>query len=654
MAGKKLEFDLSIATKQAQADLKATGKAAQALEDELEDSRTAGKKLADAIRQASDNVEADLKAAASAAEALEQALGEETVAAAKAAGRSVDQMVGELKRAGLTYDDIRADVDELADALKRVDDVGRQLDGLKQGANEVEASTSRAGDSVDDLGRSADSSKSALANMIGNTTQDLGAMGGVAGSAGVAIGQMGEYMADALADGEKLSSVLSSFGKIVGPILALTAATAVLAKVQGNNAEAAKVNAESTERWSKAMDDADDAARAYVESLRDSGKVMLDLNHLTEDQTRVVNDAKSSWHGLDGLLGLFRGETEDVADVMAEASLTVEQLTRAVELGARGQEMWTEAVEASNLSGDEKAKLLALLTQEQEAYKKALEDSARNEEIFATSAENSTQAMDTIAASIDLAKTNMERFGADGVENMGDVEEATEDAADEINQLQRKYESLLGILNRRDAIRNAEAALEDLQTSAEEAFTAQTAGAEDAAAKMRDYEASVDDVIEALINAQAPPDIVAKVTTELDAGRLNEARWIAQDWLNRNPVTLPMRTAAAGEAGGTGMRGFRAAGGPVAAGGLYEVTEGGKSELLHEGGRTYLMAGQNGYVEPMSGGRSSSSPGGSGPAVSVFVDARGALGLDENRLAAKLTEIINRGVRNGVVKLRAS
>lgn len=46
--------------------------------------------------------------------------------------------------------------------------------------------------------------------------------------------------------------------------------------------------------------------------------------------------------------------------------------------------------------------------------------------------------------------------------------------------------------------------------------------------------------------------------------------------------------------------GKRATGGPVQSGKLYEVTEGGDSELLKSGGKTYLIPGSDGVVQPAS------------------------------------------------------
>ena len=245
--------------------------------------------------------------------------------------------------------------------------------------------------------------------MVGNATQDLGAFGGVAGSVGVAIGQMGEYMADAAASGEKFGSIIANFGKVVGPIAAISGALALISKLQANNAETAKVAADSVERWSDAMEDSGDAAANYTEALRDAGEVMLDLNKLSDEQAQVVDNAATSWHGLEGVFGLFKGRTEDVADIFDKANLNVRDFNNSVVKGAEGQRQWTAAVEASNISDSEKAKLLALFTQEAANYAQAQKDMARNEEIFGKETEDSTEALEKKLAAL---KAQAEALGA--------------------------------------------------------------------------------------------------------------------------------------------------------------------------------------------------------------------------------------------------
>lgn len=63
--------------------------------------------------------------------------------------------------------------------------------------------------------------------------------------------------------------------------------------------------------------------------------------------------------------------------------------------------------------------------------------------------------------------------------------------------------------------------------------------------------------------------------------------------------------------GGVSLAGGRANGGPVGAGKLYEVAEGGKPELLTSGTHTYLMMGnKDGRVSPAVSGGSASGEGG--------------------------------------------
>jgi lambda family phage tail tape measure protein len=74
--------------------------------------------------------------------------------------------------------------------------------------------------------------------------------------------------------------------------------------------------------------------------------------------------------------------------------------------------------------------------------------------------------------------------------------------------------------------------------------------------------------------------------------------------------------------------GGRASGGPVSAGSMYEVAEGGKPELLQSGGKTFLMMGnQSGDVAPISRGSTGSSSSGGNTIninTSVTVDSSGS------------------------------
>ncbi len=66
------------------------------------------------------------------------------------------------------------------------------------------------------------------------------------------------------------------------------------------------------------------------------------------------------------------------------------------------------------------------------------------------------------------------------------------------------------------------------------------------------------------------------------------------------------------------MAGGRAGGGPVAAGSMYRVGEGGRPELFDQGGKTYLIPGDAGSVRPITAGMPASAIGGGGGITNNF------------------------------------
>ncbi len=68
--------------------------------------------------------------------------------------------------------------------------------------------------------------------------------------------------------------------------------------------------------------------------------------------------------------------------------------------------------------------------------------------------------------------------------------------------------------------------------------------------------------------------------------------------------------AIGGAIGGTA--GNRAGGGPVAAGSIYRVGEGGRPELFDQGGKRYLIPGESGSVTPITSGMAFGGAGGAG------------------------------------------
>lgn len=107
-----------------------------------------------------------------------------------------------------------------------------------------------------------------------------------------------------------------------------------------------------------------------------------------------------------------------------------------------------------------------------------------------------------------------------------------------------------------------------------------------------------------------------------------------------------------GTIGGLGHSGARAAGGPVEAGGMYRVGEGGKPELLESGGQHYLIPGdQRGSVTPARHAGGGAGGGGGVNDVHLHFDARGAIGMNEQQVKRWIVETLRQHVRfNGSIK----
>jgi hypothetical protein len=201
--------------------------------------------------------------------------------------RAIDLATEDLEEARKLRDDLDAkDVEIKVD----VSQSGTQsLQGLK-------------GD-LDGVRDSGDQSRSVLANMAGNTAQDLGEVGGIVGSLGVGLGQMAEYATEG-------NIKLSELAKVAGPMAGLAAAGLVVQTVMaGINTEKA-FRAEQVEKFTEALNEGKSAIQVINDELRETGEL--------------------AYVGGGGLLGLGK-ETKDLAAVARDAGLTYEQFLEVIQ-----------------------------------------------------------------------------------------------------------------------------------------------------------------------------------------------------------------------------------------------------------------------------------------------------------------------------------
>lgn len=250
-------------------------------------------------------------------------------------------------RIDVRADNIRSDIEGIANQLERLDDpmaITVKTDELRQAEQDLKDLAELADrkyevqvdvpppktpvkQPFDDIVTGADQANSAVANMVGNTGQDLGELAGITGSAGVAVGQLAEYFADtaieAKAAGQGVSGAISSFAKAAVPIAGIAAAMWAISK----GADQAK---ERTEDLATSVDDLSTATDAlFTKTAQDTlGQMFMraaldgkDLNdQLTElAETNTVGARRMLEHA-DAI-----GINTDVQNTLASAIGKVEQ-----------------------------------------------------------------------------------------------------------------------------------------------------------------------------------------------------------------------------------------------------------------------------------------------------------------------------------------
>lgn len=309
--------DASSSLKKLSNDVKKTTKD---IEGSFDDSATAGDRFKATVDQLSGKLTTEFKAAAQAADKLGSAL--------KEAGSEMDvgDAISDLKQMGFTFDEITADADKFAASLKQLDDV------KATGVKELDAVAPGLATKLGDVEKSADSSKNVLANMVGNSAQDLGELGGVAGSAGVLIGQMAEYMADAKFEGEKFGQIVKNFAAVAGPAAALGLVIATVSGFMEKQAASAAAAAARTEELGTAMEGAADDAVGIADALKSNLDPLRDFDAglalLGSSSVKAVNDLGRSIP----LVGrLFEDTSRDVVAAMADAGVSLYDFSAAVE-----------------------------------------------------------------------------------------------------------------------------------------------------------------------------------------------------------------------------------------------------------------------------------------------------------------------------------
>lgn len=516
MADKKLSFNIG-AKDDASKVFAEIGRNAKSGMDKVDDafdgSESKGKQLASALSASLDEIDAAMKATRDAADVLGRALGPELAA-------KIDTVaaVQEFQTLGLSVDEVKADVNDLADVIRKADDV--TLSHLSGETDKLGNSAHDASKKVGEVHREADQSRSVLANMVGNSTQDLGELGGVAGTAGVAIGQLGEYAVDG-------NIALGGLAKVAGPMLALGLAVKAVTDVTGRFADSAKRTKEDVDAWTEAIDAGGDAASNYAAKLKDAGKIMADVTRAQSGLTNVVAEADSHWyttgigvHLLADALGATADEVKDITPLLAKAGISAQQFANAASdpQPIQMQAQLAAALRKTTLDADDQKLILLGVTQAQEDYAVAQKNGAVTQAVFGQAMGDTNEQLKAGIVAANAHATAMSHVSTELVSASdqasaaaGATQEFTDAIDDTVGKLNAEVDALNKEIDAATGSADAAIAAGDAHDDFVGAIQATIAAQKDGKKTTEDRTKAVKDERDALINsAKANSDLADK------------------------------------------------------------------------------------------------------------------------------------------------
>lgn len=436
---------------------------------ELEDGEDNAKALAQAMRDMADRVESRLKETARASDALGKALGPELRASLGQNG--IDKMVADMNQAGLTFDQITKDADELADGIKRLSQAGEGIGGrLRPEFENLEGSASKANKEMDKSG-------SVVANFAGNAAQDLPGVSGAFGALNVAVGQFAEYASEG-------GIGMKNFLKAAGGLGLATGAFMVLNKVMGDMSKAKEEARRQTQAFADALKEeaegANDAVNALIAKELADKKIVKSGEAagltISDMAAAIKGEATPAFEALRKKVGEYNSN-QQLADILsgkvteAQAKL-VHSLDGLAKSYAKGNDVSVETVRIQKELGlevDKTAGEYKSGTDEVARYQGKMEAATRADEYAKQASEDHAKALDEQAqAAEDAQQASEDLEGAiqdqiDTIRSAEDKSYALRKATDESKDAFKEYT---------DVIKNRKSTTDERQDALDKAYFA--------------------------------------------------------------------------------------------------------------------------------------------------------------------------------------
>lgn len=483
MVSKKVQIELDLDARQAQKDLKKLAKDTSALGEELEDVETAGEAMARAITTRADEMKAEIDATARAVEAMAGHLDDVDMDPRDA--------VAGLKKLGLSAEDVEADAEQLAQALREAADVKVHaaeagFDDLNQAIGDVDGSTGKAGDT--------------MSGFIGGTVGELPLISEAMGPVGEGLGQLVE---GAAAGELKMKDLALAGGAMAGVAVAVQGINGHFEKMAAIDA----FNTQQVEDYVDALTDADTELDGIVDKLRQAEGVQINVF----------------------------GDELDVTESIVQAGLDLEQFAELVEQGEDRWREWADAAEAAGVDGEAIRGTLLALSSEGKAFEEATHAAAVTQSFLGDTMDDTKDSADDLTDALD-----------DEADALDDVADEASTAADEVSGLEDAFADLRGEMSDRSAYLGVQNSFDDIEKKGVEAWTATKDEAEDAERQVRDYElaqiALKDEVIRyAEEVGNIPPSKVSEILAAIDQGSIDEARRLLDELEKPRRTSLGVR-----------------------------------------------------------------------------------------------------------------
>jgi hypothetical protein len=498
VADKKLTYRIGAADDASAVFSKISGTAKREMgkvSDALEDGESAGKRFARVLSGLADDLTDELRGAERAADSLANALGPEM--ASKVGRNGIDGFVQDMRRAGLTFDDIEGDADELAASIRKLDDVASTA------GRDVDDAFGRVTDGTDRVEKGAERAHGAMGSFIGGTVGELPGVSSAISPIGESLGQLAEAAFSAEVS-------LGQVAAVAGPIAAVGAAIAIVSKITNDHRRREEQAAAAAQEYADALRDQSGALREVANEvtannfLEDAAVTRaLDMGASVRVLADAVNDSTTDFGALSDAVRIAQGNIggdfipsmDDLRLTFDNAGMSADPLVQQI----------LSLADTGHYTSDQLVALIDALGGFQTAMETGIQIDERRRAVltsFGLAVDDTTDSTDELTAATDESTSAFERHR---------------------DALRANFDPLFAAIDANDQLAEAQAHLADVQADTEASAQDLADAQQEVTRAALDVEGAQDDLRRAMSDG----------TVSIAGSRAQLQQWVAQGKINQ-------------------------------------------------------------------------------------------------------------------------